>query len=292
MHSVPVNACGSLYQCGSCGLVLRVPCLGGDDLRSLYTNMPEEGMKVYAFETNSAWVQAHKKINDDSLVLDIGCNLGTFLAALPDGTGKYAVEPSSVAVEECKRKGIEIVADFVENVPKKWHNVFDVVCMFDILEHLPSPLCAMETALQCLKPGGSLYISTMNWDHWTWGWTGEDHWYLNTPQHVTLATYGFFAWFCVQAETPCRIGHVQKISHQLKADSRVKDLIAVFHWGCLLRGGIWRVPQRLIQMCSWWSQFAHRQSPPYTPSVHDHLFVELIRDSGHREFDLKTGACR
>lgn len=275
---LPEHACGWLYRCRNCGIVLREPCLNLEEREQLYREMPEAGMKEYVFESNASWVEARRQIPQRASVLDIGSNLGVFLAGLSETIEKYGVEPSVRGGESCARQDIQIIAAFVDEIPTRWHERFDFVCMFDVFEHLPNPMLAMESALSCLRPGGSLFISTGNFDHWAWRWTRRQHWYLDTPQHLTLGSRRFFEWFSRQAQTKCRVQKIQKIPHLTQHKSRRDDLAAVLHWGCMLRGGVWRILQRLIQISPRWSGLMHQQGPPYAPLVADHLLVALIKE--------------
>jgi SAM-dependent methyltransferase len=92
-------------------------------------------------------------------VLEIGCGLGSFgrlLASRYDYTG---LEPDPTAHAEA----VERVGDLgrvldvrVEELPP---GDFDLVCAFEVLEHLEDDLAALRAWQAQLRPGGSLLLS-------------------------------------------------------------------------------------------------------------------------------------
>jgi SAM-dependent methyltransferase len=93
--------------------------------------------------------------------LDVGCATGDFLeAARRVGIGDITgVELSAYAVEQATSRGFDVVrADFadVELQPGS----FDVITMWDYIEHVPDPAASARKAFEALRPGGYLVIST------------------------------------------------------------------------------------------------------------------------------------
>jgi SAM-dependent methyltransferase len=94
--------------------------------------------------------------------LDVGCGAGGVLGvAQSRGWEAFGQEISDWAVEQARKQGYEIInallleAQFPEN-----H--FDAVAMFDVLEHLPSPVDYIREVHRILKPGGVLVVETPN----------------------------------------------------------------------------------------------------------------------------------
>lgn len=100
---------------------------------------------------------------DPGAVLDIGCAVGHFLAAAAaTGARISGVDVSKWARDEVRRRhGIEVeraIADVVAKSPE----AFDVVTLFQSLEHMSRPDVALADAQRCTQPGGLLVIET--WD--------------------------------------------------------------------------------------------------------------------------------
>ena len=248
---------GYLYRCSKCGLGQRIPCLNEEQLRELYRGL-NEGQMDYDFTTNGAWVASRKLLRrywqDDAhpLILDVGCYEGRFLRGLPESWHKFGIEPSLQAKVILEKHKIKVISDFLTSSPSEWHKRFDVICMFDVFEHLHNPYEGLINALKYLKPGGRLFVSTADMDSWTWKWLNTDHWYLESPFHLSFGTKSFFQWFCQQVQV--KLSNICYISHRLGTPQQIfSDAVIATYFGLRRRGGIWRLPQRIIQSIPAWN---------------------------------------
>jgi SAM-dependent methyltransferase len=65
---------------------------------------------------------------------------------------------------------------------------FDVVTMWQSLEHVHRPLAVLRAAYQLLVPNGKLVVAVPNFDSLPTTWFGE-HWFgLDLPRHLTHFT--------------------------------------------------------------------------------------------------------
>jgi SAM-dependent methyltransferase len=98
------------------------------------------------------------------------------------------VEPSRWSADRARARGLQVVdgtlaaADLPEGS-------FDVVTMWDVVEHLADPLSELRRARRLLRPGGLLALSTMNVEAWfprllgrRWPWYMQMHLYYFTPR--------------------------------------------------------------------------------------------------------------
>jgi SAM-dependent methyltransferase len=96
-------------------------------------------------------------------VLDVGCGFGekaTMMTAL--GASVVGLDISADAVKFTDKKlGIEAYDSPVEAWPDK-RNSFDIVTMFEFIEHPVDPLRSLEAAVSKLARGGLLVIVTPN----------------------------------------------------------------------------------------------------------------------------------
>jgi SAM-dependent methyltransferase len=94
-----------------------------------------------------------------STVLDYGCGVGQFLAAAKDiDLVPCGVEfDASAAALAASSSGCSVftVADFDSGFEAQ---LFDVIHLGDVLEHLPDPGTVLGILLQRLKPGGLLFV--------------------------------------------------------------------------------------------------------------------------------------
>jgi len=93
-------------------------------------------------------------------VLDVGCGSGAVLSALQDrGVACRGLEVNPGAVEFCRRMGLDVRRTSLEEEEDR---SYDVIAMFDVIEHLADPVAVLRTAVQKLKPGGYLVAFTPN----------------------------------------------------------------------------------------------------------------------------------
>jgi SAM-dependent methyltransferase len=121
-------------------------------------------------------------------ILDVGAAYGYFVkAARAAGWDASGVELApEVAREAAKLAGAEIIAgDFLEVALAPG---FDVITMFDVIEHVRDPLAWLVRARELLAPGGLLVIETGDVAS-AWARLLGRHWYfLDPPQHLFYFT--------------------------------------------------------------------------------------------------------
>jgi 2-polyprenyl-3-methyl-5-hydroxy-6-metoxy-1,4-benzoquinol methylase len=95
-------------------------------------------------------------------VLDIGCSYGLFLKkVLEQGWDGWGVEPSENEARFAQERfDLQVSASTVEDfvTDKKW----DVVTLWDVLEHLPNPVDALNKIAPMLSADGLLIIRVPN----------------------------------------------------------------------------------------------------------------------------------
>jgi SAM-dependent methyltransferase len=93
------------------------------------------------------------------------------------------VEPSRWAVEQAREHGLRMIEGTLatSELPE---GSWDVVTMWDVIEHVADPLGEMQQAQRLLKPGGLLVVHTMDIDSLfarvmggRWPWLMEMHIY-------------------------------------------------------------------------------------------------------------------
>jgi cyclopropane fatty-acyl-phospholipid synthase-like methyltransferase len=119
--------------------------------------------------------------------------------ACAKGWQACGVEPSAWAAKLAQNRGLHVVhgtQDAAELQGKK----FDVITMWDVIEHVPDPSAEMAKAFQMLKPGGWLVLHTMNIDSLTarlmgsrWPWLMDMHIHYFSQKTMThmLKNNGF-----------------------------------------------------------------------------------------------------
>ncbi|KAL8695135.1 MAG: hypothetical protein Q9218_000303 [Villophora microphyllina] len=129
-------------------------------------------------------LKPHSSSQQNLRYLDIGCGGGIFAesaARLPNTASVMAIDPSTeviaIARQHARRdpllqepgrleylnRGIE---DLV--IPQVQEQKYDVVSLFEVIEHINSPAPFLESCLPFVKPGGWLVLSTIarTWTSW------------------------------------------------------------------------------------------------------------------------------
>ncbi len=95
---------------------------------------------------------------------DIGAGLGLFLEELhkawPHGK-LIAIEPSIEMADTCQQKDLEVIPHSIEDV-SGWDGQFDLLTSFELFEHLFNPGGFLKKVRNLLRPGGHLFLTTLN----------------------------------------------------------------------------------------------------------------------------------
>jgi 2-polyprenyl-3-methyl-5-hydroxy-6-metoxy-1,4-benzoquinol methylase len=100
-------------------------------------------------------------------LLDVGCSTGAFIA-VADRMGFVAegVEPAPQAASSAQVAGLRVHQGLLEEIVFPDQS-FDVVTMFEVIEHVRALLPMFRECRRILKPDGLLVIGTGNADSWT-----------------------------------------------------------------------------------------------------------------------------
>lgn len=102
-------------------------------------------------------------IREKSKVLEIGCAHGTFLSKIKEkNVLAEGLELNSAALSDGVSKGLTIYPESIEEFSKKNGSAYDVVCSFQVMEHVADIKGFIESSLSVLKPGGRMMVSIPN----------------------------------------------------------------------------------------------------------------------------------
>jgi SAM-dependent methyltransferase len=95
-------------------------------------------------------------------LLDVGCALGDFLLeAKASGWDVEGVEISSFAAQRARERGLRVTAGRLEELALPDAS-FDVITLYDAIEHLTDPVATLAAVRRLLVPGGIVHLVTPN----------------------------------------------------------------------------------------------------------------------------------
>jgi SAM-dependent methyltransferase len=113
----------------------------------------------------------------DAEILEVGSGTGANLALLAEFGRVTGLEMSAEAIASARGRGLEQpgrVTLHQGRCPEDLASLqqrFDLVCLFDVLEHIENDQGALSALRACLKPGGRILISVPAYQ---WLWSAHD----------------------------------------------------------------------------------------------------------------------
>jgi len=164
-------------QCAECDTLFVNPRPTYENLMQIYTNSPStkfwvadfflpmaEARREKIFKPRAEYITKKFPQLRTDVIGDIGAGFGIFseeLKRLWTDANIVAIEPSVDMAEICRNKGLTVLESTMENVDPVSHQ-FDLLTAFELFEHLHDPGVFAEKARNLLKPGGYLYLTTLN----------------------------------------------------------------------------------------------------------------------------------
>jgi len=132
-------------------------------------------------------------------LLDIGCGNGQYLNVIRQfGWNTYGIEPSESAVNIARSIGLDVKRGTAENIQYE-DNFFDVVRIWNVLEHTIFPRRALSEAARVLKKGAYLIVYVPNFCSIDRKFFGRYWASLEIPRHLHHFSFNSLAFYLEQA---------------------------------------------------------------------------------------------
>ena len=142
------------YHCPESDLKFFHPSITGSE--SFYEKLQK--FSWYYLDDKEEYEYASSYIKPGDKVLEIGCGKGVFAEKI---TAKEYVglEFSKLAQEWAAQRNITVLNESIEEHSMNNAEEYDLVCSFQVLEHIADIQSFIKASIRCLKPGGLLIYS-------------------------------------------------------------------------------------------------------------------------------------
>lgn len=200
-----INGEFEILQCKHCDLYLVSPKLPEEEMSNYYPQeylcyrkAIEDSENIFqrinqSLARNKLCRQVEKRTKQKGILLDVGCATGIFLDGMRQrGWQVRGVEPNQDAAQYAQdRFGLDVFPGYLHEV-KLESDTFDVVTIWDVLEHVPDPHAFVNDIYRVLKPGGLIIANLPNGEAWErylfgkyWvGWEIPRHYRTFTPTSI------------------------------------------------------------------------------------------------------------
>jgi 2-polyprenyl-3-methyl-5-hydroxy-6-metoxy-1,4-benzoquinol methylase len=158
----------AIVKCDDCSLVYLNPRIRQDVIIESYSNATDPTFIAQNEERIATFKKSLQRLGDRhgitpqtaKRVLDVGCAGGAFPKAAHDlGFDVVGVEPSKWLAEQGRALyGLDLRPGLLkdQNFPDQ---SFDLICLWDVIEHLPDARDVVSHIHRLLKPGGYFIIN-------------------------------------------------------------------------------------------------------------------------------------
>lgn len=162
-------------RCGECDLRYFAYAKPGD--QAFYSALNRNDW--YYMDAKPEFQFAKAMIDTSAAVLEVGAGSGRFATIM--ARDRYTgLEFSESARREAQATGVALLDESVEAHARANAGRYDVVCHFQVLEHVADPRSFLEACIACLRPRGKLLLAVPAYDSFLQFATNN---LLNLPPH-------------------------------------------------------------------------------------------------------------
>jgi 2-polyprenyl-3-methyl-5-hydroxy-6-metoxy-1,4-benzoquinol methylase len=195
-----------IVECRHCSYTYANPRWTTEEIITAYGDVEDE---TYAEEREGRELTFTKHLHhmetftgngQGRTLLDVGAYIGVFVdIAQKAGWDACGVEPSRWGVEIAQQNNLPVIEGTLDS-PELQGKQFDVVTMWDVIEHVDDPKGELEKAYALTKPGGWIVAHTMDIDsltaklmgrRWPWLMTMHIHYFSQKTLGQMITDVGY-----------------------------------------------------------------------------------------------------
>ncbi|WP_236069338.1 class I SAM-dependent methyltransferase [Citreicoccus inhibens] len=240
-----------IWGCEDCGMLFQWPMRSAQALLQAYQDVEDP---LYVAEKDNRYRTFRRVLKelgpaDSRSLLDVGAYCGYFLdVAREGGFRPEGLELSRWAAGHARQLGFTVHGVPLQELASRG-GTYDVVTLWDVVEHFADPREELAAAFQLVRPGGRVYLSTIDVGSLVarmlggqWPWLMDMHlfYFARRTLAMLLEEVGF------------RVTDVRTYTHIISADYLLRKVSASFRPAApvleLLRRGMpgeWSIPFNL-----------------------------------------------
>lgn len=150
----------------------------------------QRGDKPFFYPWWIRFLKKQWKLGKDKRIFDYGCGEGFWLKSASRYMEAYGGDISEYAIKATKRnsKDVKEVILIKNNIIPYENDFFDVVTIFDVIEHVKEPGAILSEAYRVLKNNGIALISTPNLLSWGRKFKKENWHGVKDFTHINMKT--------------------------------------------------------------------------------------------------------
>ena len=188
----------AIVRCTNCGLVRSLTRDDFETRQQVYENLKDEVYEDEAGNRQAIFQRRAQKIAYDhqqkGRLLDIGCSTGLFAAeAAGQGWQVSGIDPAAWAIDIAQQRvsGAQFFTTNIEDAQFA-DNGFDVITLWDVLEHIDQPKDLLQRSTAWLSKDGCIYLNLPNINSFTarllgkyWPMLLREHLWYFSPHTIT-----------------------------------------------------------------------------------------------------------
>ena len=208
----------NLWKCKICDFVQVEKEPSSIDLENIYSDKYFNSAKYN--HQNLAMIKENQRrlmllrewVSKEAEILDVGCSTGDFIKHVKREYQMYGNDFSKFAIQKAIEKNPDLANKFKSGriEETEWSdNLFDMICLWDVIEHIWDPFTLIKELFSRIKLGGCLAISTPAIDSLNARILGRYWPFMTPPEHLSFLSLQTFQKIALSLDN-CELAHYSR----------------------------------------------------------------------------------